>query len=107
VIIPNGDLLSNRLVNWSSRGTYLKTDFTLKVSNDTNVDDLRTIIQEEASQLGESMQAPDIIVSTISGDSIELKVIIWIKSISSEASLKSELLQRLVSRFKEADIKLL
>lgn len=107
VIIPNGDLLSNRLVNWSSRGTYLKTEFALKVASDTNMDNLRTIIQEEASQLGESMQTPDIIVSNISGDAIELKVIIWIKSISSEASLKSELLQRLVTRFKEANIKLL
>ncbi|QKZ14379.1 mechanosensitive ion channel family protein [Spirosoma sp. KUDC1026] len=107
VIIPNGDLLSNRLVNWSSRGTYLKTEFALKVASDTNMDDLRTVIQEEAGQLGESMQTPDIIVSNISADAIELKVIIWINSISSEASLKSELLQRLVSRFKEAGIKLL
>ncbi|CCG98195.1 Potassium efflux system kefA Protein aefA [Fibrella aestuarina BUZ 2] len=107
VIIPNGDLLSNRLVNWSSRGTYLKTEFTLKVGIDTSVDSLRAIIQEEASQLGESMQTPDIMVNSIGGDAIELKVVIWIKSISSEASLKSELLQRLVTRFNDAGIKLL
>lgn len=107
VVIPNGDLLSNRLVNWSSRGTYLKTEFTLKVASDTAMDALRTTIQEEAGQLGESIHAPDIIVTSISGDSIELKVLIWIRSIASEASLKSELLQRLVSRFKEANIKLL
>jgi small-conductance mechanosensitive channel len=107
VIIPNGDLLSNRLVNWSSKGAHLKTDFTLKVASDTDMDVLRTTIQEEANQLGESIQTPDIIVSSISGDSIELKVVILIKSISSEASLKSDLLQRLVSRFKEANIKLL
>ncbi|MEZ0610812.1 mechanosensitive ion channel family protein [Fibrella sp. WM1] len=107
VIIPNGDLLSNRLVNWSSRGTYLKTEFTLKVAIDTSVDDLRAIIQNEASQLGESMQMPDIMISSIGGDAIELKVVIWIKSISSEASLKSELLQRLITRFNEVGIKLL
>jgi len=107
VIIPNGDLLSNRLVNWSSRGTYIKTDFALKVASDTDMDVLRATIQEEASQIGESVQTPDIIIANISGDAIELKVIIWIKSISSEAGLKSELLQRLVNRFKEANIKLL
>jgi small-conductance mechanosensitive channel len=107
VIIPNGDLLSNRLVNWSSRGTYIKTDFALKVASDTDMDVLRATIQEEASQIGESVQTPDIIIANISGDAIELKVVIWIKSISSEAGLKSELLQRLVNRFKEANIKLL
>ncbi|PRY47173.1 mechanosensitive ion channel-like protein [Spirosoma oryzae] len=109
VIIPNGDLLSNRLVNWSSRGTYLKTEFTLKVGGDTDMQQLRTIIQESASQLDESVNGmpPEVVVTGIAADAIELKVVAWMRSISSESSLKSELLQQLVGRFRDAGIRLL
>ncbi len=109
VIIPNGDLLSNRLVNWSSRGTYLKTEFTLKVGGDTDMQQLRTIIQESASQLDESVDGmpPEVVVTGIGADAIELKVVAWIRSISSESSLKSELLQQLVGRLRDVGIRLL
>ena len=107
VIIPNGDLLSNRLVNWTSGNTYLKTEFTLKVSLDTDLQAVEEIIKKEVSQLKGAIQSmsPDILVTTIGGDNVELKVLIWINDIYSEASLKSQLLQRLVVAFKAANVK--
>ncbi|WP_420148997.1 mechanosensitive ion channel family protein, partial [Spirosoma sp.] len=109
VIIPNGDLLSNRLVNWTSGDAYLKTEFSLKVSMDTDLDTVRDIIKEEVKQLDGSLQSmsPDILVTSLGGDTVELKVQVWIQSIYSEAGIKSQLLQRLVVRFKEAGIKLM
>ncbi len=109
VIIPNGDLVSNRLVNWSSRGTYLKTEFTLKVGSDTDIQQFRTIVQDIASQLDDAPQRmpPDVVVTGLGGDAIDLKIVAWIQSISSEASLKSDLLQQLAVRLKDANIKLL
>jgi small-conductance mechanosensitive channel len=70
---------------------------------------LRTIIQESASQLDESVDGmpPDVVVTGIGADAIELKVVAWIRSISSESSLKSELLQQLVGRFRDTGIRLL
>ncbi len=107
VIIPNGDLLSNRLVNWTSGNTYLKTEFTLKVSLDTDLQAVEEIIKKEVSQLKGAIQSmsPDILVTAIGGDNVELKVLIWINDIYSEASLKSQLLQRLVVAFKAANVK--
>jgi small-conductance mechanosensitive channel len=108
VIIPNGDLLSNRLVNWSSNSAYLKSEFTLKVPSDTDLQAVRDIIQSEVKQLDDALtsMSPEIIVTSIGADTIELKVQVWMKSIYTEAGMKSELLQRLVPRFKEANIKL-
>ncbi|MBD2756729.1 mechanosensitive ion channel family protein [Spirosoma validum] len=108
VIIPNGDLLSNRLVNWTSNDTYLKTEFSLKVTMDTDLQAMREIIKTEASQLEGSLQtmSPDILVTAIGGDTVELKVLVWIESIYDEANLKSQLLQQLATKFREANIKL-
>ncbi|WP_460977478.1 mechanosensitive ion channel family protein [Spirosoma knui] len=108
VIIPNGDLLSNRLVNWSSNATYLKSEFTLKVTSDADLEAVREIIQSEVDRLDDTLTSmpPEVIVTGISGDTVELKVQVWIKSIYTEAVLKSKLLQQLIIRFKAAEIKL-
>lgn len=108
VIIPNGDLLSNRLVNWTSNDTYLKTEFTLKVNMDADLQAIQEIIKTEAGQLKGSLQtmSPDILVTAIGADTIELKILVWIESIYNEASLKSQLLQQLAIKFKDAGIKL-
>ncbi|UHG94250.1 mechanosensitive ion channel family protein [Spirosoma oryzicola] len=108
VIIPNGDLLSNRLVNWTSSDTYLKTEFTLKVSADTDLQAIKEIIRKETSEIDGAIKTmpPDVVVTAIGPDNVELKVVVWISSIYSEASVKSQLLQNLLSDFKEANIKL-
>ncbi|GAB4022391.1 hypothetical protein GCM10028808_70010 [Spirosoma migulaei] len=109
VIIPNGDLLSNRLVNWTSRDTYIKTELTIKVGIETDLIAINTLIKESAIQLEGVLQnqQPEILVNAIGGDSVELKILIWIQSIYSEAGIKSQLLQQLFIKLKEAGIKLL
>ena len=109
VIIPNGDLLSNRLVNWTSSDTYLKSELTLKVSADTDLNDLQEIIKHEVGQVEGAVKnrAPEIAVTAIGADSVELKILVWISSIYSEVGIKSQLLQRLLTRVKETNIKLL
>ncbi|MBC3787738.1 mechanosensitive ion channel family protein [Spirosoma utsteinense] len=109
VIIPNGDLLSNRLVNWTSSDVYLKTEITLKVSSDTDLQRVQEIMTSEVSQVDGAIKnrPPEIVVTTIGGDSVELKVQVWISSIYAEVNLKSQLLQRLLPAFREAAIKLM
>lgn len=109
VIIPNGDLLSNRLVNWTSSGVYLKTEFVLKVDKDTDLELVQSIMTREVNEIDGAVKNrfPEIIVTTISGDSVELKVQVWISSIYAEVNLKSHLLQRLLMAFKKEGIKLI
>ena len=108
VIIPNGDLLSNRLVNWTSSDTYLKTELILKVSAETDLQTIQDIITREVDQLDGALKnrPPEIVVTAIGADAVELKVVVWISSIYTEVSLKSQLLQRLLTAFKAASIKL-
>ncbi|SOD95533.1 mechanosensitive ion channel family protein [Spirosoma fluviale] len=108
VIIPNGDLLSNRLVNWTSGDTYLKTEFTLKVSLDSDLDVVQEIINKEVSQLEGTLhnRPAEVTVTGIGGASVDLKVQVWLTSVYAEVALKSQLLQRLLTAFKGANITL-
>jgi small-conductance mechanosensitive channel len=109
VIIPNGDLVSNRLVNWSSNDSSLKTELSIKVSSDTDLQVVREMIQQEVTQLEGALKSrpAEILVTAIGSDSIELKLSIWISSIYSEATVKSQLLEHLFAGAKAANIKLM
>ncbi len=109
VVIPNGDLLSNRLVNWTSGDTYLKTEFTLKVNLETDLKTVDDIVTKAVSQQEGTIQnrPPELLVTAVGGDSVELTIRVWIKSIYSEADIKSKLLQQLIRQFREAAIKLM
>ena len=110
VIIPNGDLLSGRLVNWTLDNDYIKTEVTFKIGNQENLGAVSKIIEKELSKLSNSIvgkSRPEILVNAIALDSIELKVLVWINNIYIEASFKSDFLKLLLTRFNEAGIKIL
>lgn len=109
VIIPNGDFLSGRLVNWTLSNDYVKTEITFKVGADTNMDLLTRIIQEEVSKANETIKnlPPEILLNAIAGDSMELKVMVWITNIYVEATFKSNVLKQLLVQFKANEIRLI
>lgn len=108
VIIPNSDLLANRLVNWTANGTNLKTDLTLKVGSETDLPAVTDLIKKEIADLSGVVKTipAEVLVTAIAADSIELKIQVWITSIYSEASFKSQVLQQLLKTFTEAGIKM-
>ena len=109
VIIPNGDLLSGRLVNWTLSNDYLKTEIMFKVPVDTDLAAISKILEKEISNSDNIVKnlPPEILINTIAADSIELKVLVWITSVYIEAGFKSELFKKLLPRFKELQVKIM
>lgn len=109
VIVPNGDLLSGRLVNWTLSNNYLKTEFLLKVNSETNFADAKKIIEEEVLKAENAIKnyPVEILFNTIAADNIELKVEVWINSIYNEASFKGKILEQIFTRFKQQGIKMM
>ena len=109
VIIPNGDLLSGRLVNWTLSNNYLKTEILFKVPADTDLEAIHKIIEEEISKTEHILKnlPPEILVNTIAADNVELKILVWITDVYSEAGFKSDLLKKLLPRLKELQVKIM
>lgn len=109
VVIPNGDLLSGRLVNWTLSNSYLKTELTFKVNADADLEKVTKIVETEIGKLNDSLKniPPEVLVNAIAADSIELKILAWVTNIYVEANFKSQLLTRLMVRFREAEIKVM
>ncbi|MDQ1089194.1 potassium efflux system protein [Siphonobacter sp. SORGH_AS 1065] len=109
VVIPNGDLLSGRLVNWTGDNPYLKSEIIIKINADADLDQVKKIIKEEIRKIKDTVKnsQPEIYINSLAADAIELKIIVWVSSIYTEASCKSQLLQQLLTRFRDVSVKIL
>ncbi|GLU53794.1 mechanosensitive ion channel family protein [Dyadobacter frigoris] len=83
VIIPNGDLLSGRLVNYTQKNSSLKNELIFKVNIETDLELLKKLINEVVDQADEIIKtAPrQILFNAITIDSVELKVLVCISSV--------------------------
>jgi potassium efflux system protein len=109
VIIPNGDLLSGRLVNYTQKNSHLKSELTFKVNIETDLELVKKLINEVIDQAEDTIKnAPrQILFNAITADSVELKVLVWVSSVYVEATFKSYVLEKLLIKFRENNIKVM
>ncbi|RYE29312.1 MAG: mechanosensitive ion channel, partial [Sphingobacteriaceae bacterium] len=109
VIVPNGDLLSGRLVNWTLSNSYLKTEFLLKVNSETDLPTIKKIIEQEVIKAENTVKnmPVEILLNSIGADSLELKVEVWINSIYNETSFKGKILEQIFVKIKENNIRVM
>ena len=105
IILPNGDLLSQHVINWTRTNDHIRVDLVLRmapgVDLQTDLQTARELIQEEIKNSPYTMQSmpPEILLSSINGQVYELKVLFWITNIRQEQLTKSEILAGLYRRF--------
>jgi len=108
VIIPNADLITNRFVNWTVNTANIQSELIFKVPLAADMNAVSKIIQEEIKALPATLKDPalQILINSVGGDAIELKVLVWITSVYAEPEFKSQLLGRLITRLASAQVKL-
>lgn len=106
VIIPNGDLLSGRLVNWTHSKSHYRTELSLKFNTTSNLEDVKRIISEEIEKSDYLIKerTVEILYNSISSTNLELVIQCWIINIYKESQFKSSLLEGLRTRFTENEI---
>lgn len=109
VIVPNGDLLSGRLVNWTLSNLYLKAELLFKINSDADLVLVKKIIEEQTAKAENTIKnmPVEILFNAVAADNIELKIQVWINNIYNEASFKGKMLEQLFVQFKEKGIKMM
>ena len=109
VIIPNGDLLSGRLVNYTLHDSHLKSELILKVNNDADLELVKKLITETVDKSeGIVKKAPkQILFNAINADSVEFRLLVWLTDVYAEPTFKSNFLEQILTKFKANGIKLM
>jgi small-conductance mechanosensitive channel len=102
VIIPNGDVLSQHIVNWTLSNTFRRIDFAITILTDDNKDAVVAIIKEVIKSTDRVLhkREPVVLVDQVKGDELTLKIYFWCDDVFKAELVKSEVRYQLYREFK-------
>lgn len=91
IIIPNGNLLSQNITNWTYTDNFKLVEITIEVSGDVMPEDINTIVLEslESMQMVNNTKTPQIYYSAISEGKFKLQVKFWCSIYRTEETISS------------------
>jgi small-conductance mechanosensitive channel len=107
VIIPNGDLLSQHLVNWTLSHNHRRVEIIVGVSYGSQLADAKEVLERilnENAQVDKS-PAPAVLVHQFNSSSIDFRLLFW-TDIEQWISCKSEIIMAIDKGFKEKGIEI-
>jgi len=107
-VIPNGDLLSQQLVNWTRDGSSRSVDIITIVSHGA---DLKKAIRVLKPLPGKDQRVlirpePTVIVRDFNSDGVAIQLTFWVRNIRESTSVRSDLLLAIDAAFKENGIEI-
>ncbi|WP_187262937.1 mechanosensitive ion channel family protein [Pontibacter beigongshangensis] len=109
VIVPNGDLLSGQVTNWTLNNRNVRVELLIKVDPATDLELVKQYIKEEVERSPNALKRipPEVLLNNITSAALELKVVFWVTNIQQDQAVRSEVLLRIYRRLTGNDIKLL
>jgi small-conductance mechanosensitive channel len=105
VIIPNGDVLSHNIVNWTLSNNHARVSLQFTVTKPANPDDLSPDVIREIVKKNDNVldrRDPEVLTSNISSKQLSLKIFFWCKDFNkvpfTTGEVQSDVYQYLESK---------
>jgi small-conductance mechanosensitive channel len=109
VIVPNGDILSSHMVNWTRSNNNRRSQLSIEIEPASELQKAKDIILAELKNNHYVIQERpvEILLNNLNEKSVEISINVWINSIYKEEQFKSELRSNLYTRLAENGIKIM
>jgi potassium-dependent mechanosensitive channel len=107
IIMPNGDLLSGEVINWTLQNNKVRIEVPFTIEAGPTLEQINEIVQETLGNhegLSSEMK-PQVLIKTASEKALSFVIIAWVGNFSQIQSLKSEILRLMYLKLKEKGIK--
>ena len=109
IIVPNGDFISQQLINWThSNNNYRRVEIIVGIKYGSNLEQVKkiidTIIQEDSDIA--KYPAPNILVNEFASNSVNIRVLFWTSDYDKWVVLKSKIYQEIYEAFAENGIEI-
>ena len=108
-IIPNEDLITKKVINWSYSNNLVRTSVSVGVSYNSDVEKAMELLQEAIADIDRilSKPPPKIFLNEFSDSSVNIEVKFWIRDPENGINnIKSEVNKSIWKLFKEHDIEI-
>ena len=94
VIIPNGDILSQKIVNWTLSNSQRRIEMDIAVGGSTDMEVVSSAIKKAilVSKYVYQSREPQILFIKVNDDGFDVKAFFWISDMSKSGEAKSEIL---------------
>jgi potassium-dependent mechanosensitive channel len=106
VIIPNGDILSTPITNWTLTNNQQRLALSLSVSGTNDIEKVNKLITETITASGFVMEGsgPQIEFLSIKKEQFDLKVYFWCKDVFKASQARSSIIYLLHKNLSQEDI---
>lgn len=110
IIVPNNQIAGQKIVNISTPDVNFKVRFTMDVSYDSDVDEVKRIILETANShpdvIKEGEKAPFVRLVDFLDSNIRFKVYLWVDDAMNQWKVESEIKEQLFKIFMKKGIEI-
>lgn len=106
IIIPNGDVLSQHIVNWTLGNTFRRIDFSITVVDNNDKEMLVSLIKETIKSAERVLQRrePVVLIDNVKDKEVTFKVYFWCDDVLKADTVKSDVRFALYQQFTEKGI---
>ncbi|WP_421938570.1 mechanosensitive ion channel domain-containing protein [Pedobacter sp.] len=106
IIVPNGDLLSQHLINWTMQNRSKRVEFTVGVPYSADVESVRQLIADTLAQNEKVLKLPKplIILQDFGEYAVGVRTLIWVADLSVAGEVRTEAMIDVKKALAEAGI---
>ncbi len=108
VIVPNGDLLSQHLINWTLSDNHRRAELTIGVAYGSSVENVKTILEAVIDKTEGVMKDPKpaVLVNGFGDNAVNFRILFWVNDLDDWLQIKSKVMSDIYEEFYKADIKI-
>lgn len=108
VIIPNGDLISQQVTNWTLSNTNRRVEMSVIVSYGSEIEKVKKLLADLLNNRDDIMNTPgpSVFVNNITDKAIEFRASFWAADISNAPELRSRILVEIYEMLEKNGIKM-
>ena len=108
VIIPNGDMISHQVVNWTLSNTNRRVEMAIAVAYGSDIEKVKKLLSDILTGRDDIMSTPgpSVYVNNITDKFVEFRASFWAPDISNAAELRSRILAAIYESFAKEGINL-
>jgi small-conductance mechanosensitive channel len=108
VIIPNGNLLNEQMINWTMGNSSRRVEIVTGVAYGTDLEKTKKLLLDllAADKRIVAFPKPSVLIKELNSGAIELRVLFWIEHYSTWIQTKSDMIETIDEAFKKEGIKI-
>lgn len=106
VIVPNGDLISHHVINWTLSNNNRRVELLISVAYGADIDKVKNVLIDILGNRDDIMKEPrpSVFVHNLTETLVEFRVLFWAADINQWVGLKSAVLSDIYSTFNKEGI---